>query len=456
MSHWLINRIQTYQDRPCLFQGEVAYNYAALAQKITETGDLLKASGIRRGDTVLLQADYSLQAIAALLALFECQAIAAPATALSPAEIESRITEANVQWHMTIQAESGEIEILPTEIENAPNPLVAQLKEAGHPGLVLFSSGSTGKPKAMVHDANRLLASFEKKRARHLSILIFLLFDHIGGLNTLFNGLASGAAIVIPDSRKPLTVAAAIERHAVKLLPASPTFLNLLLLSGACQKNDLSSLRFVTYGTEPMPLSLLKRLKEAFPKTNFIQTFGTSETGISQTVSRASNSTQIKIDDPETEYKIVDGELWLRSKRQILGYLNHETSRFTDDGWFKTGDSVEESRDGFLTIVGRREDMINVGGEKVTPSEVESILMEIPDVADCLVYGEKNAITGQIVAAQIIPRKKTSLPELKREIKNYCRKHLTPYKVPARISFPKAALFGNRFKKSRKPLNEQN
>jgi acyl-CoA synthetase (AMP-forming)/AMP-acid ligase II len=129
-------------------------------------------------------------------------------------------------------------------------------------------------------------------------------------------------------------------------------------------------------------------------------------------------------------------------------------SRFTEDGWFKTGDSVEESSDGYLTIVGRREDMINVGGEKVTPSEVESILMEISEVADCLVYGEHNAITGQNVAAQIIPRAKTDLPALKRRIKKHCRKSLSPYKVPARIIFPEAALFGNRFKKSRKPINE--
>ena len=116
-----------------------------------------------------------------------------------------------------------------------------------------------------------------------------------------------------------------------------------------------------------MPESLLKRLKDTFPNTNFIQTFGTSETGISKTVSRASDSTQIKIDDPDTEYKIVDGELWLRSSNQIMGYLNHEMSRFTQDGWFKTGDSVVESNDGYLTIVGRRADIINVGGEKSHP-----------------------------------------------------------------------------------------
>ena len=450
MTQWLSKRIESFEDRACFVHNDHTFSYADLAREIERTQNLFELHGIGAGDSVLLEADYSLESVAALLALFNHKAIAAPATELSPAELASRIKEANLKWHLSLK--SGTPEITPTGEKAAPHSIVTALQETEHPGLILFSSGSTGKPKAMVHDADRLLQAFEKKRARKLSILIFLLFDHIGGLNTLFNGLASGAKIVIPKSREPRSVAAAIERYSVKLLPASPTFLNLLLLSGACQEHDLKSLRFVTYGTEPMPESLLKRLKETLPNTNFIQTFGTSETGISQTVSRASDSTQIKIDDPDTEYKIVDGELWLRSRNQILGYLNHEMSRFTKDGWFKTGDSVEESKDGYLTILGRREDIINVGGEKVTPSEVESILMEIPDVADCLVYGEPNAITGQNVAAQIIPRVKTDLPALKRKIKNHCRKYLTPYKVPARILFPEAALFGTRFKKSRKPI----
>jgi acyl-CoA synthetase (AMP-forming)/AMP-acid ligase II len=220
-------------------------------------------------------------------------------------------------------------------------------------------------------------------------------------------------------------------------------------MSGAHKNYNLSSLRFVTYGTEPMPDSLLIRLKTALPNISFIQTFGTSETGISQTVSRSSVSTQIKIEDPNTEFKIVAGELWLRSNSQILGYLNHEMSRFTADGWFKTGDIVEESSDGFLTITGRREDIINVGGEKVTPSEVESVLLEIPEVADCLVYGEKNAITGQNVAAEIVPQTECDLKMLKRIIKKHCRAVLSAYKVPARIVFTEKTSFSDRFKKSR-------
>ncbi|TVP76454.1 MAG: long-chain fatty acid--CoA ligase, partial [Puniceicoccaceae bacterium] len=277
----------------------------------------------------------------------------------------------------------------------------------------------------------------------------FLLYDHIGGLNTLFNGMATGAKIVVPVSRDPHVVAHAIETHKVKLLPASPTFLNLFLLSGAPESYDLSSLRFVTYGTEPMPESVLKRLNEKLPDTTFIQTFGTSETGISQTISRSSKSNLIKFDDPKTEFKIVDEELWIRSKSQVLGYLNHEMSRFTQDGWFMTGDIVKKADDGFLMIVGRREELINVGGEKVTPSEVENILLEIPEVADCLVYAQDNLITGQNVAAKIVPAGKADLKTLKRLIKQHCRQRLSAYKVPVRITLAEGEIFGSRHKKTR-------
>lgn len=447
MSTWLTQRIADYADRECLAHAGSIHSYTELHQRIREFQDTFHHAGIQAGDMVTLLGDYSLDGIAALLALFELNAIAAPIAAASADETRLRADEAQADWTINLNAP---LQIAPHPNDTTPHPFVQNLRSAGHPGLVLFSSGSTGKPKAMIHDAERLLAPFQKKRPRRHRILIFLLFDHIGGLNTLFNALATGALIVAPAARDADTVAQAIATHRVNLLPASPTFLNLLLISGAPQHHDLSSLRFITYGTEPMPESLLHRIQEALPHVALIQTFGTSETGISQTVSRSSDSTLIKFDDPNTEFKIVDGELWLRSKSQILGYLNHSMQRFTNDGWFRTGDLVEPADNGFMRIIGRREDLINVGGEKVTPSEVESILLELPEIADCLVYGEANAISGQNVAAEIVPNDPDHDPrQLKRSIKKHCRAKLSAYKVPARIRFTDATTFSNRFKKMR-------
>lgn len=450
MSEWLIQRFSEYAQRPFLAQGEEIHTYERLTEKIHDYCTSFSAQGIDAGDVVTLEADYSISAIAALFALFKLKAIATPITATSDKELELRRTEANAKWSICLDQSQSLPKFILHEKASKQQDILRQLVTKGTAGLILFSSGSTGTPKAMVHDVDQLLDVFSKKRPRKHHILIFLLFDHIGGLNTLFNGLASGALIVVPSVRDANVVGECIQRHKVTLLPASPTFLNLFLISGAHENFDLSSLRFVTYGTEPMPESLLQRLKIALPDVSFIQTFGTSETGISQTISRSSQSTQIKINDPNTEFKIVDSELWLRSKSQILGYLNHDMSRFTADGWFKTGDMVEQSADGFLTIKGRREDLINVGGEKVTPSEVENVLLDMSEVADCLVYGQENALTGQNVVAEIVPKDiHCDTKALKRKIRQHCRKILSPYKVPARIIFNSKIAFGSRYKKNR-------
>ena len=298
------------------------------------------------------------------------------------------------------------------------------------------------------YNLDNLIDTYKDKRGKRLVFLIFLMFDHIGGLNTLLNCLSMNVAMVFPENREPDHVAHLIEKYKVNILPASPTFLNLMLIGECPAHYDLTSLRMITYGTEPMPESLLVKLKYAFPRVKFLQTFGTSETGISTTSSYSSTSTFLKIDDPNTEYKIINGELWLRSKTQIMGYLNSSMERFTDDGWFKTGDMVEE-KDGYIKIIGRNSDIINVGGEKVLPSEVESVLFQMPHVNDCIVYGEKNPITGQMVVAKVLYNEDIKASELKKLVVEFCKDKLTRYKIPAKVVKMSDSEFTERYKKKR-------
>jgi len=333
--------------------------------------------------------------------------------------------------------------------EGEKHDLVSRLIAQGRSGLILFSSGSTGEPKAMVHDLDNLIDSYRGKKLKKLNMMVFLMFDHIGGLNTLLNTLSLGAQIILPSSRDPEDVASLIEHHHVNVLPTSPTFLNMMLMANVAEKYDLSSLRMITYGTEPMPKSLLLRLRKVFKKTRFLQTFGTSETGIAKTSSRSSDSLEMKFEDPDQEYKVVEGELWLRSKTQVLGYLNASMESFTKDGWFRTGDLVEELEGGYIRIVGRNKEVINVGGEKVLPAEVESVLLEIDIVADALVRGESNAIMGQSVVADIVLSVEVEKKDAKKQIKKYCRERLAGYKVPTKLTFLKLIDVGDRFKKIR-------
>jgi len=444
-THWLIERIRSFDDRPFLADENGVATFTELQAAIVSACSSMAEAGVKTGETIAILGDYSTSAIAWLLAGVQENCIVVPLTALPEDERNSRLRECFADW--LVDASLDAISRLERSAER--HGLMDALAARGHSGLILFSSGSTGKPKAIIHDLESLLAPYEKRRPRAMAFLVFLLFDHIGGLNTLFNCLASGALMVVSANREADPVASLIERHRVSVLPASPTFLNLLLMSGSSDRHDLSSLRIITYGTEPMPESLLKRLHAAFPRVKFLQTFGTSETGISHTVSKSSDSTLLKIEDENHEYKVVDGELWLRSNTQTLGYLNASSERFTEDGWFRTGDLAEETDDGFLRITGRRSELINVGGEKVMPGEVESCLLALPEVRDCLVYGEANAITGQTVAAEIVANPGADPRALKRSIRRHCAKHLARYKMPTKISFVEETGLTGRFKKVR-------
>jgi acyl-coenzyme A synthetase/AMP-(fatty) acid ligase len=180
---------------------------------------------------------------------------------------------AQVEYHIRMTGTTPAIE--PTS-RHAQHPLYDVLYKRETPGLVLFSSGSTGKSKAMVHDLNLLLRKFQQPRRQWRTVL-FLGFDHIGGINTLFYTLSNGGMAVVPVERSPSGVCQAIQEHRAELLPTSPTFLNFLLLSGAYKAYDLSSLRLMTYGTEPMPQSTLDRIAKVFPAVTLQQTYGLSE-----------------------------------------------------------------------------------------------------------------------------------------------------------------------------------
>ncbi|OHD14649.1 MAG: o-succinylbenzoate--CoA ligase [Spirochaetes bacterium GWB1_36_13] len=448
MPSWLLDRIESYGELPCIFYQDKSYSYKELTEEIKNNISFLEKNQIKKEETVAILGDYAFKTIALFFALFENKNIIVPITSKAQIEIEERINEAYVETIIKYDKEQLICKKLTT---NKPkHEFLVSLNQKNHSGLILFSSGSTGKPKAMLQDLDILTEVFQDRTKRTSNMLVFLMFDHIGGLNTLFNALSMGASITIPENRKADYICALIEKHKVNLLPASPTFLNLLLISEAHNKYDLSSLKVITYGTEVMPESLLKRLKNTLPRVKLIQTFGTSETGITKVTSQSSENTFIKIDDPNTEYKIVEGELWLKSKTRMIGYLNHEMDNVTDDGWYKTGDLVETAENGFIKIIGRVKEVINVGGEKVLPAEVESILLQIPQISDCMVYGERNPITGQIVVADLVLKDGVESGKIKKEVRNFCKEKMDTYKIPVKINVVDKTNFSERFKKIRR------
>ncbi len=441
---FLLERFESCRDQDALVWSRRAFSYGWLADTIRQWLKTLDDMAVPQGAVVSLEADFSPNAVALLLALVEHNCIIVPITKSIGAKTPEFREVAEVESILTITADDT-VTHEPTG-RTASHPLIRQLKDAGHPGLVLFSSGSTGKNKAALHDFVPLLNKF--KTPRHsLRTLTFLLFDHIGGVNTLLYTLSNtGCAITVTD-RSPDAVCSVIEQFQVELLPTSPTFLNLLLLGRSYERYDLSSLRMVTYGTEVMPESTLQRIHAILPAVNLLQTYGLSEVGILRSKSKSSDSLWMKVGGEGFETRIVDGMLEIKAESAMLGYLNYD-SPFTEDGWFRTGDAVEVDGE-YIRILGRKSELINVGGEKVYPAEVESVILQMDGVEDATITGAPNPITGQMVEVRVRLSTDEDRMAFRRRMLAFCQGRLAPFKIPQKVVLVENALHSERFKKMR-------
>jgi long-chain acyl-CoA synthetase len=443
--HWLSQRLRDWGESPALVWRDANWSYLQLVQATERWLAELKRNGIHQGEIVAICGDYSPNTCALLLASLLNDNIIVPLTRSSAPGWDRMMQTAEVGY--AIQFDSDDEWRLASYGRPVTHPLLRALADRRTPGLILFSSGSTGESKASVLDLGRILKKFRPSRPAHRT-LAFLLMDHIGGINTLLHVLCHGGAIVTAPDRKPDTICAAIDAHQVELLPTTPTFLRMLLISDAIRRHDLKSLEIVTYGTEPMPASTLAAVRESLPWVRLKQTYGLSELGILPTFTRDSSSLWLKLGAAGFEHKVVAGVLWIKSEMAMLGYLNAPTP-FGPDGWFNTQDLVEVDGD-FLRILGRKSEMINVAGEKVHPTEIEDVLLQLDNVKDATVSAKQNPVTGQVVAATITLLRPEDPEAFKRRARRFCRDRLARYKTPAVIEIVEVDHHGERFKKSRR------
>lgn len=429
-------------EKTAVVYKENKYSYEWLLGSYNRWLSFLQEHSIQNNSIVSLLADFSPHSIGLLLALIDIGCIFVP---LSPAvkRSDELMSTAECEYCIRLINDNPRLE---RKSNNVRHEILVKLKKLMHPGLILFSSGTTGNPKAAVHDLVPLLQKF-RIPGKTLRTITFLLFDHIGGFNTLMHSLSNAGTIIAIENRSPDEVCRLIEKYNVELLPTSPTFLNMILFSRAYERYDISYLKMVTYGTEPMPEATLKRFHSLFPNITLKQTYGLSEIGIMRSKSESSDSLYLKVGGEDYQTKIVDGKLWIKAKTAMLGYLN-APSPFDDDGWFNTGDRVEKKGE-YIRFLGRVSEIINVGGEKVYPIEVESVLLEIDGVKDAAVHGEAHPLMGKIVVAAVAVDEENNNKEFVIKIKSYCRTKLEKYKIPVKIHLYTHAFSSDRFKRMR-------
>jgi acyl-coenzyme A synthetase/AMP-(fatty) acid ligase len=417
----------------CIIDNSGVYSFDQLINKVNNY-DVDLGNRINKNDRVLIFSDYSFNCIALLIYLSKFPINIVPIVKTTEEELEDKFSSIKPNLFLSFSI-SGELIIKKYEIISLDVDGINRVTELGDTGIILFSSGTTGKPKMMIQNFSELIRSIRiPRKQKRLVFLLMLMFDHIGGLNTLLNCLINGNAFVIPKDRNPTTILELIDEFGVNVLPTTPTFLNLLLMDESFSVYRLDSLKLITYGTERMSDVLLNKLVHCLPQVKLLQTFGTSETGILKTESKSSSSLFFKIIDEDSEFKILNNELFLKSKTSVNGYLNYATNDFKENGWYATGDIVEVDEEGYIKVIGRKNKIINVGGLKVLPSEVEDVINSIEDVIESSVFGEQNQLVGNIVCVKVYTNSK-NLTELKTKIKAKCKNQLDKYKVPVKIYF---------------------
>ena len=442
---WLIERFATAQKQLAFIHEGREVTYGEVGAMIASFRHRIDAVGIQRGDAVVVLGDYSPEVFCLMLALALNGGIVIPLTKNSVIEESIALGVSGCDWHVEF-ASDGINATITQRVIASENELLANFRERGSPGLILFSSGSTGKPKGILHDFNQVVEKFRKQRQAVVAIP-FLMIDHFGGINTILAIAASlGTAVTVSD-RSLEKVCGAIQSFRVELLPATPSFLTLLLASKLHTNFDLSSLKRITYGTEVMPQVTLDRLIKTFPGVVLQQTYGLSEVGVLRTKSRDDGSLWVRVGGQGFQTKIVNGVLWIKSEYAMVGYLN-APSEFDADGWFNTQDQVEVDGE-YFRILGRVTDLINVGGQKVYPAEVEAVILDLENVRDVAVFGETHSLLGQIVVAKIVLINPETLENVKRRVRQACLAKLTSFKVPSKVLLTNDELHSARQKKIR-------
>ncbi|HEY2921250.1 MAG TPA: AMP-binding protein, partial [Candidatus Binatia bacterium] len=319
------------------------------------------------------------------------------------------------------------------------------------PSLILYTSGSTGRPKGAVFShaalsfANHSWAEPVMGLTADDTVLVAVPLAHSLGLNGgLLAPLLTGATIVLLERFTPEGVFAAIKKHRVTVFPAVATIFRRLLNSAAFSQADFSSLRLAISGAAPCPWELAVEWREK-SATRIVRGYGMTElfrplsfcagdpSDLPSAVGRAVPGVEIRMVVDEGTTRDGIGELWIKSPAMMDGYLYapDETNEVISDGWFKTGDLVTVSPEGYVEIVGRKRERILRGGYSVFPQEVEAVLLSHPAVAEAAVVGVPDVDLGQEVAAFVSLKRTEKLTS--EDLLSYCKDHLARYKYPRQV-----------------------
>jgi len=454
----------------------VRITYEALRRQVFGAADVLAAAGIRRGDRIAL----ALPNGPAVIVGFLAAAIAGTAAPLNPAyryeEFSFYLEDTNARLLLlpssgaeearraaadrnipvlTIETESsGEV-----RISGAGGNSTASPPSADDIALILHTSGSTGRPKRvplkhmnLAISAGNIVETYELSPT-DVSLCLMPLFHVHGLVASTLSTLLSGGAVVVPARFNPLSFWRTIRDHGVTWYSAVPT-IHQLILARSAKAAGAESLRFLRSCSAPLPVETGKKLEALFG-TPVLEAYGMTEASHQMssnplppeprkfgTVGRA---TGIQIAAMTQAGELLPagskGEVVIQGPSVIRAYESNpeaDAKSFVN-GWFRTGDEGVLDADGYLRLTGRIKELINRGGEKIAPAEIDEVLLTHPRVAEAVCFGVPHPTWGEEVAAAVVLREAATEAELLA----HCRDSLADFKCPKKIyivpSIPRTA-----------------
>jgi acyl-coenzyme A synthetase/AMP-(fatty) acid ligase len=320
--------------------------------------------------------------------------------------------------------------------------------------ILIETSGTTGEPKLTEHSVEALLG-----RVRHDSRgqgrprwLLTYNPASFGGLQVALTALTTASELVTVSLPTIPALGEAALIHRPTHTSATPTFWRSFLMYLGTRASELD-LRQITLGGEIADEAILGRLRTVFPKARVNHIYASTETGALFSVQDGRPgfpAAWLETGIDGVDLRVQNGVLQVRSPRAMKRYVNREMSAFTADGYWITGDSVEQVGDRVL-FRGREDATLNVGGAKVRPEEVEALLLRLPEVLEAKVYGVPNALTGMVVGADIVLQPALEEAEARTSILTEARRNLQSYKVPRVLHFVDRIEVSATGKKERRP-----
>jgi acyl-coenzyme A synthetase/AMP-(fatty) acid ligase len=346
--------------------------------------------------------------------------------------------------HLALVGATAEADIVLDSVAEHPEPETLQRRATETTEWVLLTSGTTGVPKLVVHSFESLAGALPRHPPSTKPMVWSTFYDirRYGGLQIYLRAVLSGSPLVLSSAGEPTREFLARAGAAgVTHISGTPSHWRRALMSG---ETALISPEYVRLSGEVADQTVLDSLRAAYPHARVAHAFASTEAGVAFDVNdglAGFPENLIGNSSSGIELKVQDGTLWIRSRRNATRYLGSTPAPIIGaDGYVDTGDLIELTNGRFY-FRGRKGGVINVGGLKVFPEEVESVLNADPRVRMSLVKARRNPLTGSLVVAEVVLAEGAgsvdagAADKIKSDLLSACRRMLAAHKVPAQLRF---------------------